>query len=67
MTGLYADSDPEVRKAVLKAFFLQSNAKALIDIARKETDRDLKKRAVRHLSIMGSKEANDFMLEILNQ
>jgi hypothetical protein len=57
----------EVKGAVLKAFFLQDNAEALIEVARSETDSDLKKRAVRHLSHMNSKAATDFMLELLNK
>jgi hypothetical protein len=68
LKALYKESsDAGVKRAVLKAFFLQGNAQALIEVARAESDADLKKRAVRHLSIMGSKEATDFMLEILNQ
>jgi HEAT repeat protein len=68
LKSLYAESsDAGVRRAVLKAFFLQGNAKALIEIARSEKDPELKKQAVKQLSLMGSKEATDFMLEILNQ
>jgi HEAT repeat protein len=69
LKALYADSasDAAVKQAVLKAFFLQGNAQALVEVARTEKDPDLKKRAVRNLSLMNSKEATDFMLEILNQ
>jgi HEAT repeat protein len=68
LKSLYADSsDTDVRRAVLKAFFLQGNTQALIEIARGEKDPELKKQAVKHLSLMGGKEATDFMLEILNQ
>jgi HEAT repeat protein len=68
LKSLYAESsDAGVRRAVLKAFFLQGNAKALIEIARSEKDPQLKKQAVQQLSLMGSKEATEFMLEILNQ
>ena len=56
----------KVRKAVLNAFFLQGNDTALIEIARKETDLKMKKEAVEKLSLMGSKEAQEFMLELLN-
>jgi HEAT repeat protein len=65
---LYAESaDSGVRRAVLQAFFLQGNAQALMEIARTEKDPEMKKRAVRHLSVMGSKEATEFMIELLNQ
>lgn len=68
LKAIYAESkDEKVRKAVLNAFFLQGNSQALIEIARKETDVKMKKEAVEKLSIMGSKEAQEFMLELLNQ
>jgi hypothetical protein len=66
LSALYAsETDQSVKKAVLNAFFLQSNAKALIDIARKETDPGLKREAVSKLGLIGSKEATDFMAELL--
>lgn len=68
LVALYAaDKDPGVRQEVLQAFFLQGNAKALIEVARKETDPALRKRAVEKLSLIGSKESTDFLLEILNK
>jgi tetratricopeptide (TPR) repeat protein len=68
LTALYAEnSDKAVRKAVIGALFLQSNAPALIALARKETDPELKKDAVQKLSLMHSKEATEFMMEILNK
>ena len=68
LKALYKQSDnAEVKEAVLKAFFLQDNPEALIEVARGETNSDLKKRAVRHLSHMNSKAATDFMLELLNK
>jgi HEAT repeat protein len=68
LVAIYSsDSDKAIRKAVQKALFVQGNDKALIEIARKETDPELKKHAVQVLSIMGSKEAKDYMLEILNK
>jgi HEAT repeat protein len=68
LVAIYAsDSDKTVRKAVQQALFVQSNAHALVEIARKETDPELKKHAVQMLSVMGAKEAKDFMLEILNK
>jgi hypothetical protein len=68
LTAIYAaNTDKQVRMAVLHALFLQQNAQALIDIARKETDPELKKEAVHRLSLTGSKEATDFMMEILNK
>jgi HEAT repeat protein len=68
LAAIYAsDSDKRVRKAVLSAFFLKKDATAIIDIARKETDPELKKDAVSKLSLIKSKEATDFMMELLNK
>jgi len=41
--------------------------KALVDLARKEADPDLKVFAVRQLSTMKSKEATDYLVELLNK
>jgi len=56
-----------LREAALQALFVQDNAKALIEIARTEKDPELRKQAVSHLSLMGSKEATAYLLEILNK
>ncbi len=61
------ETDKQLKKAILNAFFLQGNATSIIELARKETDPELKREAVSKLSIMGSKEASDFMMEILNK
>lgn len=60
-----AETDPEVKKEVLNAFFLQGNSTRLVEIARVEKDPMLKKEAVHWLSLMNSKEARAFMLELL--
>ena len=62
-----SEKDKEIRKKVIEALFLQGNAKAIVDIARKETDTELKKKAVEQLSIMDSKEGAEFFEEILNK
>jgi HEAT repeat protein len=62
-----SDKDPEVKRAVIQAFFLQGNAKPLIEIARQEKDMSLKRDAVRKLSLMHTKESTDFMMELLNK
>lgn len=59
------DQSPEVKRAVLHAYFVQGNAAALVDIARTERDASMKKEAVQMLSLMNSKEAVNFMLELL--
>jgi hypothetical protein len=52
---------------VLNSLFIQGNAPAIIEIAKKETDPTLKREAIQKLSIMHSKEGTDYLLEILNK
>jgi HEAT repeat protein len=61
------DANPEVKTAVIKAFFLQGNAKTLVDLARKEKDPAIKREIVKELSIMGSREATDYLMEYLKE
>jgi HEAT repeat protein len=68
LLSIYAsDPDREIRQQILHALFVQGNVKALIQTARTEKDPELRKQAVSHLSHMGSKEATDFLLELLNK
>jgi hypothetical protein len=68
LVSMYAGAkNPDVSRAVLQALFLQGNAQAIVDIARKETDPEMKKQAVEKLSLMHSKVATDYLLEILNK
>ena len=66
--SMYSSSmDPETKKAVLDALFIQGNAHALVGIARKETDPAMKKEIVSKLALMNSKESTDYMMEILSK
>jgi len=68
LTSIYnSDKDPEIKRTAIQAFFLQGNAHQLIQIARQEKDMSLKRDAVQKLSLMRSKEATDFMMELLNK
>src|SRR3954467_15036813 len=66
LTGIYA-SDPsvDVKKAVINALFLQGNASGLVSLARAEKNVELKKDIVSKLSNMKSKEATDYLMELL--
>jgi HEAT repeats len=59
------DTRSEIREAVINGLFLQGNAKALVDLARSEKDRELKKEIVQKLSIMNSKEGTEYLMEFL--
>ena len=51
----------------MHALFLQGNAAAAGPDRPRETNPELRKSAVHWLSLMGSKEAKAYMLEILNK
>jgi len=59
------ESDRDIKSEILNSLRNQGAAKQIIECARKESDPDLKKQAVRMLSEMHSKEATDFLMEIL--
>ena len=62
-----SETSESVKKSVLKALFLSQAAPELISIARRETDPELRKYAVRHIGMIGSEEAVEFMMEILEK
>jgi len=62
-----AETDPKVKKDILQALFAQNNVTKVVEIARNEKDPELKREAVQMLSHSRSKEATDFLLELLNK
>jgi tetratricopeptide (TPR) repeat protein len=68
LVSMYAsETDKSVKQAIVEGLFMQQNAKAMVDIARKESDMTLKKELVQRLAMMRSKEATDYMMEVLNK
>ena len=67
LLGFYAGGDREVKEAVINGLFVMGNAKALIGLAKKETNREMKKEILQKLSVMGSDDAVAYMLEILEE
>jgi HEAT repeat protein len=66
LVSLYAsETDRNIRQEVARGLFHQENAKALIEIARKESDVEVKRDIVRMLSNMDTKEAREFLMELL--
>jgi tetratricopeptide (TPR) repeat protein len=61
------ESDPDVKEAIIEGLFIQGNASALVTLARKETNRELKRSIVEKLANMKSKEARDYMRELLDE
>jgi hypothetical protein len=68
LKSLYeSDANLDVRHAVINALFLHNDAKTLVALGRAEKNPDLRKSIVTRLSIMHSKDAADFLLDILNE
>jgi HEAT repeat protein len=68
LVSMYSsESDPGVRGEIVNALFIQGNAKGMVDLARKENNPEMKKMIVSKLSIMGSKDATEYMLELLSK
>jgi HEAT repeat protein len=66
LRSIYAsDGSADVRAEVIDALTMQQNASVLVALARAEKDAALKRRIVERLSSMKSKEATDYMLELL--
>jgi hypothetical protein len=62
-----AERDKNLKLEILNSLSSQHAAKQLIDLARKEPDPELKQEAVRRLANMHTKEAQDYMVELLNK
>jgi HEAT repeat protein len=60
-----SESDKDIKAEILNSLGNQGAVKQLIECARKETDPELKRTAVRKLSQMKSKEALDYLAELL--
>lgn len=68
LVSLYQkEKDPEIKRTVVQALFVQGNAESLVAIARKETDIEMRKDLVQKLSLMKSKAATDYLMEILGK
>lgn len=68
LQSLYSkETDRGVKEEILNAYFIGGDAKDLVAAARAEKDPELKKKAVEKLSLMGSKEANEYLMELLQK
>jgi ribosomal protein L10 len=68
MVSVYsAEQDPQIKQSILDGLYSQRNAKALVDIARAEKDTKMKLRIVERLSNLKSKEATDYLEELLKK
>lgn len=60
-------TEKEAKLAVIKALFIQSNDKALLEIVKQEKDPALKRKALKFLSMMDSDEVLDYFSKVLEQ
>jgi tetratricopeptide (TPR) repeat protein len=68
LEAMYAqETNADNKRAIVNALFIQGNATALVSLARKESNLDLKKQMVNQLGLMHSKEATDYLMEILTK
>ena len=68
LVAIYGSTpDAQTRTRMIEALFVQDNARQLVAVARKETNPELKKAAVSRLSHMRSKEATDYLMELLSK
>jgi len=61
------ETDRQIKEEVLNAYFISGNSHALVTVAKTEKDPQLKKRAVEKLSLLGSKEGSEYLMELLNK
>lgn len=60
-----SEAGAAVRRAALEGLFVQGNAHALVELAKQEKDLRWKREIVQKLSVMGSKEATDYLTTLL--
>jgi len=60
-----SETDPAMKRNLLDSLDAQRNAKAIVELARKENDPAMKLEIVGRLSHMKSKEASDYLTELL--
>lgn len=61
------EQDKDARRGILDGLFVGNKPSLLIEVARKETDPELKREAVQRLSNMRSKEATQYLEELLGK
>ncbi len=62
-----SEQDAAAKREVVNALFIQNNAKPLIDLARKESNPALKQDLVQKLSLMKSRDATAYLMEVLQK
>jgi hypothetical protein len=56
-----------MKEAALEGLFVDDDAKDLIALAKSETNPQMRRQIIEKLAVMDSREAKEYMLEILNK
>jgi tetratricopeptide repeat protein len=68
LLSLYnSEANAETKRSILDALFASGDAKQIIALSRRENDPAIRREAVQRLSVMKSKEASDYLMELLNK
>jgi hypothetical protein len=68
LVSIYSsEQDLSIKRDACNALFVQNNAKALVALARKESNMALKQDLVQKLSVMHSKDATAYLMEVLQE
>jgi HEAT repeat protein len=68
LVQLYAtETNQDIKKRIIHSIRGANSAKGLVDIFRKESNPELKREVVQMLSSMRTKEATDFLMELVNK
>jgi HEAT repeat protein len=62
-----SENNPELRRQIIHSLMASQSAKGLVEIAKKETNPELKREAVQMLSNMKTKEATDYLMELVSK
>ena len=61
------ETDQSAKEAILNGYFIGGNVSGLIAVAKTEKNPELRKKAVEKLSLMNSKEAQDYLMQLLQK
>ncbi|GHA03893.1 hypothetical protein GCM10008090_11440 [Arenicella chitinivorans] len=68
LVKLYSDAEKDrIKETVIKALFIQQNAAAIVNIIEQETNSELKRDALKYLSLMDSEQSKTFFDRILKE
>lgn len=68
LVSMYStETDRGNKEQIMRSLYNQESAKELVEIAKRESDPELKRAAVRYISNMKSKEATDYLVDLLNK